>query len=378
MISKINSKIAIMIPARSGSKRVKKKNLRLLSGKPLIAYVMETALKTKFPVYVNSDCEVILSLAEEYGCIPYKRDKSLCQDSSTNDNFAYDFMNSVDCDYVLQVLPTSPFVTVEELNQFSKDMVNYDTLVSVKDAQIGCVYKGKPINFKKDLKNPPSQEMEPVKVYATALMGWKVSNFKRNMLKLGCAYHGGEGNIGYFTLKGWSTVDIDNEEDFMIAESIAQMIPFEKMYQPFYYEPETYFDSFVPRVLKEDGVLSGDPSMSNREVISVTRLMKEGDDTSSWYHTLVDTENNSCTLINQLPGEGNRKHYHAKWNEWWYILRGQWRFEVEDKIHNVKAGDLVFIRKGRKHKITAIGDKIASRIAVSRYDVEHIYNRSLS
>ena len=364
-----------MIPARSGSKRVKNKNLRLLSGKPLIAYVIETACKLGLPVYVNSDCDTTLSLAKDYGCIPYKRDTSLCQDSSTNDQFMNDFINNVECDYVLQILPTSPFVTEKEIESFSREMVNYDTLISVKNAQIGCVYKDKPINFRKDLPNPPSQEMDAVKVYATALMGWRCSTFKKNMKELGCAYHGGNDKTGYFTLSGWSTVDIDREEDFMIAESIAQMIPFESMYKPFYYEPETYSDSFVPRVLRQDGVLSGDPTRPNREVTSITDLMELGSDKSSWYHTLVDTENNSCTLINQMPGEGNRRHYHAKWNEWWYILRGQWKFEIEDKSHNVKAGDLVFIEKGKRHKITAIGDKIASRIAVSRYDVEHIYSR---
>ena len=371
-------KKVIMIPARSGSKRIKKKNLRLLSGKPLITYAMETACKTGLPVYVNSDCDIILSLAKDYNCIPYKRSQDLCKDSSTNDEFVNDFIDNVGCDYVLQVLPTSPFITEEEINNFSKEMTNYDTLVSVKDAQIGCIYKDTPINFRKDLQNPPSQEVEPVKVYATSLMGWKCSTFKKNMLELDCAYHGGTGKTGYFTLTGWSTVDIDKEEDFMIAESIAQMIPFADTYKPFYYESSTYADSFVPRVLKEDGVLSGDATRPNKEIISVTNLMDSGPDAKSWYHTLVDTENNSCTLINQLPGEGNRRHYHAKWNEWWYILRGQWKFEIEDKAHNVKAGDLVFIEKGRKHKITATGNNIASRIAVSRYDVEHIYNRSQS
>ena len=87
-------KKVIMIPARSGSKRIKKKNLRLLSGKPLIAYTMETAARTGLPVYVNSDCNIILSLAKNYGCIPYKRDKSLCTDSSTNDEFIGNLLSS--------------------------------------------------------------------------------------------------------------------------------------------------------------------------------------------------------------------------------------------------------------------------------------------
>ena len=369
-------KKVIMIPARSGSKRVKKKNIRLLSGKPLISYAIESAMSTGLPVYVNSDCDIILGLAKDLGCIPYKRRKDLCDDSSTNDQFVLDFIDNVEADYLLQVLPTSPFITKDEIIEFSKEMINFDTLISVKDAQIGCVYDGAPINFDKKKQNPPSQEMEPVKVYATSLMGWRSSTFRENMNNLGCAYHGGTGKTGYFTLHGWPTVDIDNESDFMMAESIAQILPFENLYRPFYYDPQTYSDDFVPRVLKEDGIFAGNPSTANKVVVSVKELMEKGTDKEAWYHTLVDTENNSCTLINQLPGEGNRQHYHAKWNEWWYILRGEWLFEIEDKSYNVKVGDLVFIEKGCWHKITAIGTKMSSRLAVSRYDVEHIYKKN--
>ena len=60
-------KKVIMIPARSGSKRVKKKNIRLLSGKPLISYAIESAMSTGLPVYVNSDCDIILGF---YATIP--------------------------------------------------------------------------------------------------------------------------------------------------------------------------------------------------------------------------------------------------------------------------------------------------------------------
>jgi quercetin dioxygenase-like cupin family protein len=88
---------------------------------------------------------------------------------------------------------------------------------------------------------------------------------------------------------------------------------------------------------------------------------------------MVDTENNSATLISQMPGEGNRMHYHDNWNEWWYILDGEWEWIVEGKEIIVKKGDLVFIEKGKRHKITAIGEVPAIRLAVSRADVNHIY-----
>lgn len=369
--------VAIMIPARSGSKRVPNKNIRLLSGKPLISYVFEACSEIDCDVYINTDCPVIERLSKDYDKVQfYERPSELAGDKSTNDDFMLDFIEThLQYDYIVQVLPTSPFVTKEEIESFIETLTSndIDTLVSVKDAQIGCVYKDNPINFSKDKKNPPSQEMEPVKVYATSLMGYKAEVFKRNMKELGCAYHGGTGKTEYFTLKGFSTIDIDNEEDFILAEAVAQFIPFQNKYKKFYYEPGQYIDYIVPRVLKDDGIGITTKLQPNQPVVSVTDVMGNMTDQEAWYKTLIDSDSNSCTVVNQMPGEGNREHYHAKWNEWWYIIRGQWRFDIEDEFYIVKPGDLVFIEKGKKHHITAVGGKMASRLAVSRYDVEHIY-----
>ena len=41
-------------------------------------------------------------------------------------------------------------------------------------------------------------------------------------------------------LNGWSTIDIDNEIDFRLAESVAQFIPFEHLYKPIYYQSNTF------------------------------------------------------------------------------------------------------------------------------------------
>ena len=94
---------------------------------------------------------------------------------------------------------------------------------------------------------------------------------------------------------------------------------------------------------------------------------------TSWSHRVINSENNSATLICQLPGEGNRRHYHNNWNEWWYIVDGSWEWMIEGKVINVKKDDVVFIEKGKLHKITAIGNKPAIRLAVSREDVAHVY-----
>ena len=133
-------------------------------------------------------------------------------------------------------------------------------------------------------------------------------------------------------------------------------------------------DANVPNILKKDGIKKSEFSMANQELTHLPDVIKKYGTKSSWSHTLVDTESNSATLICQLPGEGNRRHHHPDWNEWWYIVRGEWLWEVEGEKKIVKQGDVVFMKKNRVHKITATGDKAAIRIAVSRYDVDHVYD----
>ena len=131
-------------------------------------------------------------------------------------------MEHVEGDILIQVLPTSPLIGKEEIEEFTKYMLdrNLETLISVEHKQIASIYKNKTLNFDRYKKNPPSQEMEPVKAYATVLMGWNYESFKKNMLNYGCAYHGGESKTDYYQIKGLSTIDIDNEEDFLLAETI--------------------------------------------------------------------------------------------------------------------------------------------------------------
>ena len=74
-----------------------------------------------------------------------------------------------------------------------------------------------------------------------------------------------------------------------------------------------------------------------------------------------------------MPGEGNRLHYHTDWDEWWYIIKGTWEWYVEGVSMKVTQGDVVFIERNKKHKITAVGPGQSIRLAVSREDVDHVY-----
>jgi|TARA_R110000851_G_scaffold285798_1_gene439587 CMP-N-acetylneuraminic acid synthetase/quercetin dioxygenase-like cupin family protein len=371
-----------MIPARMGSKRVEKKNIRLINGKPMISYVIESVKKADCfdAIWVNSESDLIGEIATGMGVNFYKRPEHLSSDTATNDEFVNDFLENVKCDHIIQVLPTSPFITPDEIIKFTKKLTEgvFETLISVKEEQISCVYNYEAINFNPTKTLPPSQDVNPVKVYATSLMGWEVNSFKNRWVSFGAAYHGGIGawQTNYFTLKGYSTIDIDNEEDFVLAEVVAKVLEL-KPEAPKYYNPNERYEADVPSVLLKDGVELNDLFDCNNERVSIPEILKNKPSDKSWSKRLVDSENNSATLIHQLPSEGNRRHYHDNWNEWWYIVQGQWKWEIEGKEVIVREGDFVYIEKGKWHQITAVGNSPAIRLAVSRADVNHIYDENI-
>jgi CMP-N-acetylneuraminic acid synthetase len=220
------TKIIAMIPARLGSQRIPKKNIRLINGKPLITYVIETAKKAGVfhEIYVNTESDIIGEIAIKSGVKFYKRPEEHASNASSNDDFAYDFVKNVDGDILIQILPTSPLLTVEDISSFVNQMIDneFETMVSVVKHQIACIYDGKPVNFKLLEPHISSQLMKPLYSYATALMGWTYKSFNDNMNRFGFTYHGADSKIGYFILEGLSEIDVDEEDDFELAENALQ------------------------------------------------------------------------------------------------------------------------------------------------------------
>jgi quercetin dioxygenase-like cupin family protein len=199
-------------------------------------------------------------------------------------------------------------------------------------------------------------------------------------------------------MTGFSTVDIDEEDDFKIAEVIAKSMaevpevneqwfvtsdPADTRYTDYMAEREAKetedlvefysTETDVPSILMKDGVVHNDFEKPNMEISNVQDIIDSMPKGISWSKRVINTESNSMTLICQLPGEGNRRHFHKEWNEWWHIVQGEWIFEIEGARKLVKKGDVVFIKKGRVHRIEAAGNEPAIRMAVSRADVGHIY-----
>lgn len=113
-------KILAVIPARGGSKGMPRKNIREIGGKPLLAWTIEEAKKSKYieRIILSSEDDEIINIAKEYGCdVPFVRPKELATDDATSvDSILHAINECKGYDYVVLLQPTSPLRTVEDID----------------------------------------------------------------------------------------------------------------------------------------------------------------------------------------------------------------------------------------------------------------------
>jgi CMP-N-acetylneuraminic acid synthetase len=213
--------IIVMIPARLGSKRIPKKNIRYMCGKPLIKYPIELCLKSDLcsEVWVNTEDEDLGRAAELFGAKFHKRPHELASDTATNRDFTYEFLQNHKCDYVVMVNPTSPLLKEETYLKFFQylEVNDFDTIMSVVTEKAETFYQDKPLNFSlKEKVN--SQLLEPTKKIVWALTAWKRETFIKLQEQGENPIFGGK--LGRFEIPKDEACDLDTEEDWRIAEGI--------------------------------------------------------------------------------------------------------------------------------------------------------------
>ncbi len=114
-----------IIPARGGSKRIPRKNIKDFLGKPIIAYSIEAALKSRLfsEVMVSTDDAEIAEVAKTYGAkVPFMRSKENADDYATTLDVVKEVLTSYEdlemtFDNICILYPTAPFVTAARLRE---------------------------------------------------------------------------------------------------------------------------------------------------------------------------------------------------------------------------------------------------------------------
>ena len=127
-------KSVAIIPARGGSKRIPRKNIKLFAGKPIIAYSIEAAIASKLfdRVIVSTDDDEIAAIAQSFGAeVPFLRPKNLSDDHTGTIEVlkhAIEWLqeNSCPVKYVCCIYATAPFVQKSYLQEGFNKLVTLE------------------------------------------------------------------------------------------------------------------------------------------------------------------------------------------------------------------------------------------------------------
>ena len=213
-------KMVAMIPARMGSRRIPRKNIRYMVDKPLIQYPIDFAINSGYfdSIWVNTESDELGRICQKFGAKFHKRPKELASDKSTNRDFTYEFLKVHPCDYVIMMNPTSPALRQETVNNFLRYVSknDFDSVMSVCSIKAETFYKNSYVNFNGEDK-VPSELITPVEYIIWAMTAWKRDMFISLQESGKCPIFGGK--IGRFVIPKDECADLDTEEDWRIAEA---------------------------------------------------------------------------------------------------------------------------------------------------------------
>ena len=216
-----------IIPARGGSKRIPHKNIRPFSGKPIIAYSIEVAMKSGLfrEVMVSTDSEEIADISKQYGAsVPFFRSKKTSDDYATIadviDEVKKEYLSiGKSFDLICCILPTAPLITIENLTK------GYELLLKENaDSVRPIVQFSYPIQralktcenkiemFHPEHVNTRSQDLEKAFHDAGQFYWMKSESGLRGANKFG------------FEISEIQVQDIDNEVDWELAEMKYQIM----------------------------------------------------------------------------------------------------------------------------------------------------------
>lgn len=227
--------ILAVIPARSGSKSVKDKNIRKINGKPMLAYSIEHAKQSEYinRIIVSTDSQQYADIAKEYGAeVPFLRPKEYATDTALDyDVFLHCLSylkdkEGYEADIVVQLRPTYPIRNIADIDHMIEMLLEHPEADSVRS-----IAAAKEISYKMwhkqedgtitpimkeipECYNMPRQELPKV-YYQNAC----IDVFRGNVV-LEKQSMSGDVILGYEMDHNY---DIDTEEEFLKAEEYLKI-----------------------------------------------------------------------------------------------------------------------------------------------------------
>lgn len=234
------NKLAI-IPARGGSKRIPRKNIKFFLGKPIIAYSIEAALQSGLfdEVMVSTDDQEIAEIAQQHGAsVPFMRSERNADDFATTVEVLQEVLESYKqlkesrFKYACCLYPTAPFISPERLNEgfLKMETDQLDTVFPIVAFSFP-IWRGLKITNQKRIEplwpeftNKRSQDLEKSYHDAGQWYWFRTDRLKDSLYT---------SNSGFVELDALEVQDIDDSTDWQLAE-------FKYRFRQEYGKPDNY------------------------------------------------------------------------------------------------------------------------------------------
>ncbi|POY39117.1 pseudaminic acid cytidylyltransferase [Solitalea longa] len=223
--------VLAIIPARGGSKRIPKKNIKDFLGKPIISYSIEAAIEAQVfdEIMVSTDDEEIAEIALKYGAkVPFKRSNENASDFATTMDVLAEVYNSylsngANFEYACCIYPTAPFVSSTKLiDAFEKlKKGNYDSVFPIQKFSYPIFRALKNENDKIALLFPEFENKRSQDIPDAFHDAGQFYFFKTSILENKTIFTNNSCGITIDELEGQ---DIDNLSDWKIAEIKYQLL----------------------------------------------------------------------------------------------------------------------------------------------------------
>jgi len=225
------SRIVAIIPARGNSKRLPRKNIIPLCGKPIIAYTIDACIKSGVftDIIVSTEDQEIAEVSMECGATIHKRDPSLSTDQARIRDVCIAIIDEssknnepIDLFCVLQA--TSALRTKEDIVDSYNEFNNgYDFLLSVTDYFFyphAAMHKDKDGDFEpffRELSLKKGQEVPELLAKNGAINWCKVGAFLKTKELVGP-------NAGLYKMPKFRSIDIDTKDDFIVLDALFRYL----------------------------------------------------------------------------------------------------------------------------------------------------------
>jgi N-acylneuraminate cytidylyltransferase len=228
-------KIAI-ITARGGSKRIPRKNIKEFCGKPILCYSIEAALDAGIfdEVMVSTDDEEIAEIAKKAGAsVPFLRSEATSNDFATTNEVLKEVLEEYEkrgqhFDILVCIYPTAPFITAEKLKKAvelqeteAADEVTPVVRYSFPPQRAFVIKEGSLVYQYPENAKKRSQDLEPVYHDCGQFYVMKTENILQGIPKK---------KTSPYIMSELEVQDIDNEEDWKLAEMKYQMMVNDKKF----------------------------------------------------------------------------------------------------------------------------------------------------